>query len=177
MAPYTKHSVPYKDGLGAFPALEEKDTRNPNVSPVQPSIIRRHTSSAWTLLGILGIFLLGFTVANMSHIPIKNQSVDPAEISVSAPMKEPHPNSQPWTVTYYSDEECDQSFFSESNRGPSDCLNATEAIIKVDYFALYYDLTLFSDPACEGTTKKYSVGNYTCIDGISAQSWSIALSD
>ncbi|KAG8529651.1 uncharacterized protein KY384_005132 [Bacidia gigantensis] len=177
MAAYTDHGVTYKDEPKAFPALEEKNSHSSNVSPVLPSMIGRHKSFVRTLLGILSIFVLGFTVANMNHIPTKSHRVDPAEESVSAssPTKELYPNSQPWTVTYYSDEGCDDTFFNETNRGPSGCLNATEPILKIDYSALFYSLTLFSDPACEGTSKEYAVGNYTCADGIGAESWSITL--
>ncbi|KAK0517145.1 hypothetical protein JMJ35_000300 [Cladonia borealis] len=163
MTPYTDHKEP-SDYESADPRLlTEKDLEDRGLT------IGTH-SKILTLRGMFFCYRLCiFSLITMLCLFLSYSKW----ITLNVPTKQLE-ISNPWNVTAYSDENCSDSIFSDSNRGPTTCRNSSTPVDQIDFDSgQIYTLHVYKDANCTEEARTFSRKQFLCADALNTSSYRI----
>ena len=163
MTPYTDYKGPSEDESADPRLLTEKDLQDRGLTIGSHSkistlggMILRYRLCIFSLIAILCLFL-SYSKWTTPSVPTKQLEI-----------------SNPWNVTGYSDENCSDSIFSDSNRGPTSCRNSSTPIDQIDFDGgQIYTLYVYLDANCTEVARTFSKKQFLCANAINSSSYRI----
>ena len=179
MTPYTDEKGPPEDELADHRLLTERDIEgrcltngaHSKISTLR-SMLLRHRLCILSLIAILFLFL-SYNSAHPASILHANRKTAEAKWTGSSVPTKQLEISNPWNVTGYSDENCTDSIFSDSNRGPTNCRPSSTPISQIDFANGIYTLVVYRDANCTEEARTFSGKEFLCADAQNASSWQI----
>ena len=184
MIPYTDQKGPSEDESAGSRLLTEKVIEDRGLTIGTHSKIStlsgkflRYRLCIFSLIAMLCLFL-SYSLAHQRTILHANKKTAEAKWTTpSVPTKQLE-ISFPWNVTGYSDENCSDSIFSDSNRGPTNCRNSSTPISRIDFDSgQIYTLFVYRDVNCTEVAKTFPKTKFLCADAQNASSYQIGFSD
>ena len=164
MTPYTDQKGPSEDESADPRLLTEKDLKDRGLTVGTHSKIStlrgmflRYRICIFLLIAMLCLFL--------SYGKWTTPSVPTKQLEISSP----------WNVTGYSDENCSDSIFSDSNRGPTNCRNSSTPINQIDFDSGegIYTLFVYFDANCTEEARTFSRKQFLCANALNTSSYRI----
>ena len=179
MTPYTDQKGPPEDQLADHRLLTEKDIEDRGLTNGAHSKISTLSSRflhsrlcIFSLIAILFLFL-SYNLAHPASILHANRKTAEAKWTGSSVLPKQLEISNPWNVTGYSDANCSNSIFSDSNRGPTNCRPSSTPISQIDFANGIYTLFVYRDANCTEEARTFSREEFLCADAQNASSWQI----
>ena len=163
MTTYNDHKGPSEDESADPRLLTEKDLEDRGLTIGTDSKIS--TLRGKFLLYRLRIFsLIAMLCLFLSHSKWTTPSVPTKQLEIS----------NPWNVTGYSDGNCSDTIFSDSNRGPTSCRNSSTPISQIDFDSgQIYTLFVYLDANCTEVARTFSKKQFLCANAVNSSSYRI----
>ena len=180
MTPYTDQKGPFEDESADSPLLTENDIEDRGLTVGTHSkistlrgIFFRYRLCIFSLTAMLCLFLSYRSAHQATILHANKKTAVPLWTTPNVPTKQLE-ISNPWNVTGYSDENCSDSIFSDSNRGPTNCRNSSTPINQVDFDSgQIYTLFVYRDANCTEVARTFSKTQVLCADAQNASSYQI----
>ena len=179
MTPYTDQEGPSEDELADHRLLTEKDMEDRGLTIETHSegsylrgMLLHHRLCILSLIALLCLFL-SYNSAYPASILHANRKIAEAKWTGSSVPTKQLEISNPWNVTGYSDENCSNSIFSDSDRGSTACRPSSTPISQIDFANGVYTLFVYTDANCTEGARTFSGKDFLCADAQNASSWQI----
>ena len=163
MTPFADHKGSSQDESADTRLLTEKDLEDrglkigtlSKISTLRGKFLR-YRLCMFSLIAMLCLFL-SYSKWTTPSVPTKQLEI-----------------SNPWNVTGYSDENCSDTIFSDSNRGPTSCRNSSTPISQIDFDSgQIYTLFVYLDANCTEVARTFSKKQFLCADAVNSSSYRI----
>ena len=163
MTPYTDQKGPSEDESAGPRLLTEKDLEDRGLTigihskiATLRGMFLRYRLCIFSLIAMLCLFL-SYSKRTTPSVPTKQLEI-----------------SNPWNVTGYSDENCSDSIFSDSNRGPTNCRNSSTPINQIDFDSgQIYTLFVYFDANCTEVARTFPRKQFLCASALNSSSYRI----
>lgn len=181
MTPYTDQKGPFEDESADPRLLTEKDIEDRGLTigtHFKTSTLRgiffRYRLCIFSLIAMLCIVLSYSSAHQATILHANTKTAEAIWTTPSVPTKQLE-ISNPWNVTGYSDSNCSDSLFSDSNRGPTNCRSSSTPINQIDFDSGegIYTLSVYFDTNCTEVARTFSKKQFLCADAQNASSYQI----